>query len=63
MVVGDFNEDGKVDVAVAATSGEDGVEVLLNNGAGGFLSPVFFRANEFLTGLAVGDFDRMDIRT
>jgi hypothetical protein len=39
------------------------VEVLLNNGAGGFLSPVFFRANEFLTGLAVGDFDRMDIRT
>ena len=59
LAVGDFNEDGKVDLAVAATSGADyGVEILLNNGAGGFQSSVFFKAGEFLAGLAVGDFDR-----
>lgn len=60
LAVGDFNEDGKVDLAVAAQSSGavEGVEILLNNGAGGFQSPVFFAAQELLTGLVVGDFNR-----
>ena len=59
LAAGDFNEDGKVDLAVAASSGADyGVEILLNNGTGGFQSSIFFKAGEFLAGLAIGDFDR-----
>jgi hypothetical protein len=43
LAVGDFNGDGKLDLAVVGTSGtQDGVYVLRGNGNGGFLSPFLF---------------------
>ena len=59
-VVGDFNGDGKQDLAiidnpvnVLAT-----LSILLGNGAGGFSAPTTFSGVSFLTGVfAVGDFN------
>jgi hypothetical protein len=58
-VVGDFNEDGHLDLAVATTAG--GVSVLLGQGgpAGsvGFAQAVSYAAGSNPTGVATGDFD------
>jgi len=56
MVMGDFNGDGKLDLAVTSGGGQD-VGILLGNGFGGFGPP-----SEYLTGatpgaMALGDFD------
>jgi hypothetical protein len=64
VVVGDFNRDGKLDLAVANISsnnpgGDQGtVSVLLGNGSGGLANAVSFPAGPFCFSLAVGDFNR-----
>ena len=55
VVAGDFNGDGKIDLAVANSSGAGGVGVLLGNGTGGFATATLYPD----TGLciAAGDFN------
>jgi len=62
IAVGDFNEDGINDLAVAAT-GSNSVQILLGNGASGIGSGVFGAPAGFAVGngphaVAVGDFNR-----
>src|SRR4029453_12427051 len=58
LAVGDFNLDGKPDLAVANLTSND-VSILLNNGSGGFTQPPGSPAGPFLTdeSVAVGDFN------
>jgi hypothetical protein len=60
VVVGDFNKDGRLDLATANTVRPATVSVLLGNGAGGFTpapgSP--FGLHYLPRSLAVGDFNR-----
>jgi hypothetical protein len=53
IATGDFNHDGKLDVAILNDSG---FSVLLGNGDGTFQRPVFY-GTELSTYLAVGDFN------
>jgi len=55
-VVGDFNADGKPDLAVA-NSGSDDVSVLLGNGDGAFQTAVNYGAGSVPYSLAAGDFN------
>ncbi len=57
---GDFNNDGKVDLAVAndGGSGQGNVAILFGNGDGTFQSPFFITAGQHPTALTVGDFNR-----
>jgi streptogramin lyase len=55
MVTGDFNHDGKLDLAVAAL-GEQ-VNVFLGNGDGTFQAPIHVPTDSPVGGLAVGDLD------
>lgn len=65
--IGDFNGDGKLDVAIAyvSGSGSQGVAVALGNGNGAFAAPTTietisgFTANN--VGIAAGDFDENGI--
>ena len=56
VVVGDFNRDGKLDIAVA-NSGNSTVGVFLGNGDGTFQAQVDYPAPGFLNGMAAGDFN------
>src|ERR1051326_4383472 len=57
VAVGDFNGDGKLDLAVANRGGND-VSVLLGSGSGGFTVRSFaFAAGTFPEAVAVGDFN------
>jgi hypothetical protein len=59
--VGDFNGDGKADLAIGGTSGGD--SILLGNGDGSFQAPLFFGS---IPGLLAGDFNgdgRTDVLT
>jgi FG-GAP-like repeat/Abnormal spindle-like microcephaly-assoc'd, ASPM-SPD-2-Hydin len=56
LVVGDFNNDGKTDIAVGYESGT-GVSVLLGNGDGTFQAPQVTAAGDDSYALAVGDFN------
>ena len=56
MVVGDFNGDGYLDLAVAS-AGSASVSVLLGNGDGSFQSARNFPAGRAPVSVAVGDFD------
>jgi FG-GAP-like repeat len=51
---GDFNQDGKVDLAVNL-SGFDNVAVLLGDGLGGFTLKSHFETNTLSKGIATGD--------
>ena len=55
MAVGDFNGDGKADLAVANTG--DSVSVLLGNGDGTFQAAVNYGAGRSSQSVAVGDFN------
>jgi hypothetical protein len=57
IAVGDFNRDGKLDMAVAAfPETSEGVGVFLGNGDGTFGAPVFYYAGKNPGSIAVGDF-------
>jgi hypothetical protein len=56
VAIGDFNGDGKRDLAVA-NSGSKNVSVLLGNGAGSFGKPRNFAAGAGQTSVAIGDFN------
>jgi hypothetical protein len=64
VVAGDFNADGKQDVAFASGSGSGGstVGVFLGNGNGTLAAPVLATVSD-VTGLAVGDFYNNRIQT
>ena len=58
LAVGDFNSDGKQDVAAANAAPVPGtVVVLLGNGAGAFGSPTSFAVGSSPESIAVGDFN------
>jgi hypothetical protein len=56
VAVGDFNRDGKPDIATA-NGGSDSVSVLLGNGAGSFGAAVNFSVGTVPYSVAVGDFN------
>ena len=56
VAVGDFNGDGRPDVATANAKG-DAVSVLLGNGRGGFSSKTRFATGRGPESVAVGDFN------
>jgi VCBS repeat protein/IPT/TIG domain-containing protein len=60
VAVGDFNGDGKIDLAVANSSfGTGSASIVLGNGDGTFQAPLTFAIGEnfFMAPLAVGDFN------
>ena len=56
VAAGDFNEDGKLDLAVSADS-PGSVAILLGNGDGTFAAPVFLPTGLGCYGVAVADLD------
>ena len=56
IAVGDFNADGKQDLAVA-NYGSDNVSILLGDGAGNFSGPTNFAVGGHPISIAVGDFN------
>jgi hypothetical protein len=56
VAVGDFNGDGKPDLAVANLSGNT-VSILLGNGDGSFQTPAAYRVEGAPIAVAVGDFN------
>ena len=56
VAVGDFNGDGKADLAVA-NDGSNNVSVLLGNGNGTFQAAVNYAAGTYPCSVAVGDFN------
>jgi hypothetical protein len=73
VIAGDFNADGHLDLAVALFSLEPAdplspgaVSILLGNGSGRFLNPVFHTVASSPNSLATGDFNndgRLDLAT
>ena len=57
VAVGDFNRDGKLDLAVANNSGNN-ISVLLGNGDGTFQPAVNYGVGSSPESVAVGDFNR-----
>src|SRR5580704_14463491 len=57
VAVGDFNHDGKPDLAVPA-SGSNGVSIMLGNGDGTFQLPVNYAAGSSPRYVAVRDFNK-----
>jgi len=56
VAVGDFNGDGKLDLAVA-NQGSDTVSILLNTGAGSFEAKTDFGTGRAPVSVALGDFN------
>ena len=61
LTSGDFNGDGKMDLAVSSDEAvhglQSGVYVLMGNGDGTFQSPVFYPFGDLLGFIAAGDFN------
>jgi hypothetical protein len=57
VAMGDFNGDGKQDLATA-NQGSNNVSVLLGNGAGGFSAPTNFGVGAAPVSVAVADFNK-----
>src|SRR5438067_8615894 len=57
VAVGDFNGDGKLDLAVANNANTSTVTILLNNGDGTFGANTDFNAGDRPRSVAVGDFN------
>jgi len=58
VVAGDFNNDHKMDIAVANSNGSGSITVLLNSGTGTFPTYTEYSTNGIPYGLAVGDFNK-----
>ncbi len=56
IAVGDFNSDGKNDLAIA-NSGSNNVSILLGSGSGSFSLPTNFAAGSSPSSAAIGDFN------
>ncbi len=59
ILVGDFNGDGKADIAVvsSAASATGNISILLGNGSGGFATPVNYAIGRSPEAIATGDFN------
>lgn len=56
VTTGDFNRDGKMDIAAAAQ--HSGLQVLFGKGDGTFAPPAFFSAGNSVHGIVTADFNR-----
>ena len=54
--MGDFNGDGKQDLAITNTAANN-VSILLGDGTGNFSAPVNFKVGDYPGFVAVGDFN------
>jgi hypothetical protein len=64
LALGDFNSDGKLDVATVNVVEQDTLSILLGNGDGTFQSPMDYPAQPQPESLAIGDFNgdgRLDL--
>jgi hypothetical protein len=57
-VAGDFNHDGKLDLAFTVLSNASSIAVLLGNGDGSFATPVFYPTDDLLRSLTVADLNK-----
>ena len=58
IAIGDFNGDGKLDIAVAnAAFGQPAVWVFMGNGDGTFAKPTYYYGGNFVDGITTGDFN------
>ncbi|NJN28860.1 MAG: VCBS repeat-containing protein [Cyclobacteriaceae bacterium] len=57
VAVGDFNEDGNLDVVTCSQS-NDNFSLLLGDGAGNLAAPINFAAGDLPQGIAVGDMNK-----
>lgn len=57
IAVGDFNEDGNLDVVVCSR-GNDNFSLLLGDGAGNLAAPITIAAGDQPNGIAVGDLNK-----
>ena len=58
VVAGDFNNDGKADIAVMNFGNSGSISVLLNSGTGTFPSYTTYPISGYGYGIAVGDFNK-----
>ncbi len=60
VAVGDFNEDGNLDVVTVSQENTDAVSLLLGDGAGNLAAPIHFNAGDTPQAIAVDDMDKDD---